>query len=230
MQAMPGPARLDHLVVAARTLEEGAAWLEGRLGVGLHPGGEHPAFGTHNRLLSLGESYLEVIAVNPDAPAPPRPRWFGLDTPQMRERLAHGPALIHWVAAVPGLPDHPDVLALSRGENRWRLTVPASGELPGGGVERGESAEQALVRELVEEAGVEPLDARLVSVQSNHLIFPNDHVLVYRIERWRDCVATAKGEISAIDWFPADRLPDDATASTRRWIEAALAPSTGSAA
>ncbi|MGX9687515.1 VOC family protein [Deinococcus wulumuqiensis] len=135
MQAMPGPARLDHLVVAARTLEEGAAWLEGRLGVGLHPGGEHPAFGTHNRLLSLGESYLEVIAVNPGAPAPPRPRWFGLDTPQMRERLAHGPALIHWVAAVPGLPDHPDVLALSRGENRWRLTVPASGELPGGGVE-----------------------------------------------------------------------------------------------
>lgn len=135
MQATSRPARLDHLVIAARTLEEGAAWLEGRLGVGLQPGGEHPAFGTHNRLLSLGESYLEVIAVNPDAPAPPRPRWFGLDTPQMRGRLAHGPALIHWVAAVPGLPDHPDVLALSRGENRWRLTVPASGELPGGGVE-----------------------------------------------------------------------------------------------
>lgn len=135
MRVQAGPVRLDHLVVAARTLEEGAAWLEGRLGVGLQPGGEHPAFGTHNRLLSLGESYLEVIAVNPDAPAPPRPRWFGLDTPQLRERLSGGPALIHWVAAVPELPDAPDVLALSRGANRWRLTVPASGELPGGGVE-----------------------------------------------------------------------------------------------
>lgn len=135
MPGMTGPARLDHLVIAARTLGEGAAWLEGRLGVALEPGGEHPAFGTHNRLLSLGESYLEVIAVNPGAPAPARPRWFGLDTPRLRERMADGPALIHWVAAVPELPDHPDVLPLSRGENRWRLTVPASGELPGGGVE-----------------------------------------------------------------------------------------------
>ena len=129
------PAHLDHLVIAARTLEEGVAWLEGRLDVPLQPGGEHPAFGTHNRLLSLGTAYLEVIAINPDAPAPPRPRWFGLDTPQMRERLADGPALIHWVAAVRELPQRPDVLSVSRGENRWRLTVPATGELPGGGVE-----------------------------------------------------------------------------------------------
>ena len=128
------PAHLDHLVVAARTLEEGAAWLEGRLDAALQPGGEHPAFGTHNRLLSLGAAYLEVIAINPAAPTPPRPRWFGLDTPQMRERLAGGPALIHWVAAVPELPERPDVLSVSRGENRWRLTVPETGELPGGGV------------------------------------------------------------------------------------------------
>ena len=136
MPAAPGrPARLDHLVIAAHTLEEGAAWLEARLGVPLQPGGEHPAFGTHNRLLSLGAAYLEVIAVDPAAPAPPRPRWFGLDTPQLRARLASGPALIHWVAAVPDLPERPDVLPLSRGENRWRLTVPENGELPGGGVE-----------------------------------------------------------------------------------------------
>ncbi|MBZ9713121.1 VOC family protein [Deinococcus multiflagellatus] len=128
-------ARLDHLVVAARTLDEGRAWLEGRLRVPMQPGGEHPQFGTHNLLLSLGpDAYLEVIAVNPQAPAPGRPRWFALDTPAMQERLSHGPALIHWVAAVPARPVGGDVLALSRGEHRWTLTVPEDGGLPGGGV------------------------------------------------------------------------------------------------
>ncbi|GBF06919.1 glyoxalase I/dioxygenase superfamily protein [Deinococcus aerius] len=133
-------AHLDHLVVAARTLEEGRAWLEGRLNVPAQPGGEHERFGTHNVLLSLGPAaYLEVIAVNPQAPAPERPRWFGLDTPEMRERLEDGPLLIHWVARVPDL-DGLDLapfgepLDLARGENRWTLTVPGDGSLPGGGV------------------------------------------------------------------------------------------------
>ncbi|WP_019008306.1 VOC family protein [Deinococcus aquatilis] len=129
-------ATLDHLVIAARTLAEGRAWLEGRLGVPLAPGGEHALFGTHNALLGLGPTaYLEVIAINPHAPAPARPRWFGLDTPELRERLEDGPALIHWVASVPALPTSSEGLELSRGENRWALTVPEDGSLPGGGVQ-----------------------------------------------------------------------------------------------
>lgn len=133
-------AHLDHLVVAARTLPEGRAWLEGRLNVPTQPGGEHEQFGTHNALLSLGgAAYLEVIAVNPQAPAPARPRWFGLDAPELRGRLEDGPLLLHWVARVPsldGLDLSPfgEALDLARGENRWTLTVPGDGSLPGGGV------------------------------------------------------------------------------------------------
>ncbi|ANE43083.1 VOC family protein [Deinococcus puniceus] len=135
MPELPAAA-LDHLVIAARTLQEGQAWLEGRLGVTLAPGGEHTQFGTHNALLSLGpDAYLEVIAINPHAPAPSRPRWFGLDTPEIQDKLENGPALIHWVASVPSLPPTPDLLELSRGENRWALTVPQDGSLPGGGVQ-----------------------------------------------------------------------------------------------
>ncbi len=132
---------LDHLVIAAADLESGRAWLEDQLGVKMQPGGEHARFGTHNALLGLGGNYLEVIAVNPAAPAPAYPRWFGLDTPDMQERLRAGPALIHWVVTVQNMggalsispEDHGEALALSRGNNRWQLSVPTDGSLPMGG-------------------------------------------------------------------------------------------------
>jgi ADP-ribose pyrophosphatase YjhB (NUDIX family) len=96
--------------------------------------------------------------------------------------------------------------------------------MPGGGVERGETAEQALARELVEEAGVEIVGRpRLLSIHSNHVKFPGDHVLIYRVERWRACPATSRGEIHAVDWFAPEALPADVTPSTRRRIEEALA-------
>ena len=76
-------AALDHLVVAARDLETGAAWLEERLGARLSAGGRHADMGTHNRLLRLGERrYLELIAIDPAGPPPARPRCkVGATTP-----------------------------------------------------------------------------------------------------------------------------------------------------
>ncbi len=133
---------LDHLVVAARTLEEGAAWLEARTGVAPVAGGAHALMGTHNRLASLGPgAYLEILAVDPQAPPPARPRWFSLDDPAMRRRLERGPALLHWVArtgdidAAAGLAGGlaGEILPLSRGDYRWRIGVAADGRLPAGG-------------------------------------------------------------------------------------------------
>ena len=134
---------IDHLIVAARTLEEGAAWLEARLGVPTSPGGKHAAMGTHTRLLSLGAGrYVEIIAVDPEAPPPGRPRWFGLDTPEMAARLARGPALVHWVARTDDMDQavaataagQSDVLALSRGRFHWRIAVSRSGHLAQDGI------------------------------------------------------------------------------------------------
>ena len=132
---------VDHLVVAARTLDEGARWLEAKLGVAPVPGGKHPLMGTHNRLLKLGPRvYLEVIAIDPEAPAPGRPRWFSLDSEEMTKRLDRGPALIHWVESTDDIerdlrrvPDDIEILATSRGPYRWRIGVPADGHLPCGG-------------------------------------------------------------------------------------------------
>lgn len=132
------PIRFDHLVVAARALDEGVAWIEARLGVPMGAGGRHDSMGTHNRLLSLGPGrFLEVIAIDPAAPAPGRARWFELDSPEMRARLERGPALVTWVARADDLDaaiatgafGDPEVLALSRGEFRWSIGVPADGSL-----------------------------------------------------------------------------------------------------
>ncbi len=128
--------RIDHLVVTASDLEAGAAAIRTHLGVDPAPGGAHPTMGTHNRLLSLGESYLEVIAVDPAAASPGRPRWFGLDRPQDVPRLSF------WVARPAemsrALAEAPmgmgDPVQMSRGDLSWQLTVPPSGDLPFDGV------------------------------------------------------------------------------------------------
>lgn len=134
----------DHLVVAASSLAEGVAWIEARAGSEMGTGGKHATMGTHNRLLSLGPGrFLEVIAIDPEAPDPGRPRWFDLDSPPMRRRLAGGPALIHWVVrageidgALDALPGpRPEVLSLQRGDYRWRIGVPRDGSLASAGVQ-----------------------------------------------------------------------------------------------
>lgn len=127
---------LDHLVVAARSLGEGVAWCEATLGVTPSAGGRHALMGTHNRLLALGGgAYLEIIAIEPEAPAPGRARWFGLDT------FDAAPRLVHWVArcddieaargaALAAGHDPGRVLDAERGTYRWRITVRDDGALP----------------------------------------------------------------------------------------------------
>ena len=88
--------------------------------------------------------------------------------------------------------------------------------LPGGGVERGQTAEDALIREMHEEAGV-IVDGRptLVSVHSNERHFRGDHVLVYRIDRFTLTDRTSHGEIAEVGWFDPAALPEDTHRATR---------------
>ena len=123
---------LDHFAVTAETLEEGTAAVEAALGVALQPGGRHDLMATHNRLLGLGDVYLEVIAIDPEGVAPGRPRWFDIDRFAGRERLttwiARCDDLDTEVAAAPAGAGVP--LAFSRGDLRWRMAVPQDGRLP----------------------------------------------------------------------------------------------------
>ena len=96
--------RIDHLVVAAHTLDQGVQWCEATLGVTPRAGGEHPLMGTHNRLLRIAtaqypRAYLEIIAIDPAAPPPVRRRWFDLDDPALRLAVQRQPRLVHFVAS-----------------------------------------------------------------------------------------------------------------------------------
>jgi Glyoxalase-like domain len=145
---------LDHIVVACKTLDEGHAWCRETLGVEASGGGKHSGIGTHNTLLSLGSAhYLEIIAIDPGAPAPPFPRWFGLDTDEVKSLIAHEPRLIAWVARiarthegtpaprdaierVAAIPTNPAnvVRSAERGDFRWRFAFTSDGARPRGGV------------------------------------------------------------------------------------------------
>lgn len=130
---------LDHIVVAAPTLKSGVEWVRDTLDATPEYGGMHPRMGTHNCLLSLGgQTYLEVIAPDPNAPDPVRPRWFELDCLKRNSP----PRLAAWVArttdikATVAAASEPlgVIEPMSRGELNWLITVIDDGSLPLGGI------------------------------------------------------------------------------------------------
>lgn len=132
---------IDHIVVGAASLEQGQDWLEERLGAPAQPGGKHDAMGTQNLLWSLGpQTYLELLAIDPEAPPPARPRWFGLDDPALQERLKVSPRLLGWGLATDDIDRDAarsplglgPVTPMSRGGWRWRLTMQEAAAAPSG--------------------------------------------------------------------------------------------------
>ena len=129
---------IDHIVIAAPELEAGAARVEKCLGVKPQMGGQHPRMGTHNRELRLGkEGYLEVIACNPSADQPDRPRWFAHD-----ELDGAAPMRMQtWVARTGNIREAlacssetlGEIEAMSRGDLNWHISIPRDGRLPLGG-------------------------------------------------------------------------------------------------
>ncbi len=125
--------KLDHITLFARTLASGAAHIKDTLGIDMPNGGTHPRMGTHNMLLPLGdETFLEVIAIDPSAKKPDRPRWFGLD------HFNSKPFLGHWVVATDDIrqalvhahPKSGPAIEMTRGNLTWQISVPDEGTMP----------------------------------------------------------------------------------------------------
>ena len=149
---MPGmTSTLDHLVIVANNLAQGAAWCEATLGITPGAGGEHKLFGTHNRLFKIATpanpmAYCEIIAINPKAAIEEMPnskRWFDMDDPLLQAAVAIEPRLVHFVVNTPNVQSACQALAqcgIDRGEPKlatrhtnkgvlqWQITVREDGQ------------------------------------------------------------------------------------------------------
>ena len=144
-------SQIDHLVVAAHSLQQGVEWCEATLGITPDAGGEHEKYGTHNRLFKIATpafpvAYFEIIAINTDAgieKKPPPTRWFDLDNPRLQAELVKSPRLVHFVANTTHIQDarhawkaqgidRGPIIHASRktpkGLLQWQITVRLDGE------------------------------------------------------------------------------------------------------
>lgn len=134
---------LDHLTVIAPTLAEGVEHVRQCIGIEVPFGTRHLYMGTHNHRLQLGgNSYLEIVALDPNGINPGRARWFGVDDQrQVRLDWDQKRRLRGWVAAVSCIehlvsqrPDFGQVVPLPFDEPEFAFAIPADGSLPLGGL------------------------------------------------------------------------------------------------
>lgn len=165
--------------------------------------------------LDLAKSFRPSAAMDQDKPAAPPPR---RRLTRLATRVLHG------------------YFALSRGmtmgvraacfDEAGRLFLVRHSyvpgwHLPGGGIERGETALEALAKEMREEGNlVFGTPPRLVHVYFNRQTSKRDHVLLYRCEGVTQSAPRLKDrEIVEAGFFALDALPAATTAATRRRLE-----------
>lgn len=101
-----------------------------------------------------------------------------------------------------------------------RHTYISGWQLPGGGVEVGETALDALARELREEGNIVLRGApSLFAVYFNSHVTQRDHVLLYVVRDFEQPAPPApNSEIAETGFFAIDALPPDVTAGTLQRI------------
>ena len=97
-------------------------------------------------------------------------------------------------------------------------TYDGAWHLPGGGLKRGETLEQAIRREAVEEAGAVLETLALFGVYSSFWQAKSDHVVVFISHRFTLHQAADRGEIEQAAFFALDDLPPQASWGTHRRI------------
>lgn len=105
-----------------------------------------------------------------------------------------------------------------------RHTYVPGWQLPGGGVEPGETMIEALARELEEEGNIELSGPPVLrSVHYNRQSSRRDHVALYLVDSYRQSAPKLPDrEVAEAGFFAVDGLPEDTTPATRRRIAEAL--------
>ena len=89
--------KIDHFVFGANTLSEGSNTIKKILDEDLSEINVHETMGTHNRVISFGSCYLEVISLDPKNQKANSNTWFNLSDEFYREKFLKIPKLISFV-------------------------------------------------------------------------------------------------------------------------------------
>jgi hypothetical protein len=87
--------RLDHVIYGTADLDVAQRRIETELGLDVRPGGHHVGQGSHNRIVPLGDGYLELMAI--DDPAEAATNLFG----QVLLEVLAVERLVAWAVQVP---------------------------------------------------------------------------------------------------------------------------------
>ncbi len=80
---------IDHIIIGVKNLEQASTLFSQKLGLAVSGGGIHPSGGTANRIIVIGDTYLELIAVHVPAEA----------QQSMLNRLAMGEGYLNFALA-----------------------------------------------------------------------------------------------------------------------------------
>ena len=92
--------------------------------------------------------------------------------------------------------------------------------IPGGFINPGEDAEEALRRELREEAGVELTSAQLAFTRTHRR--PQQVEIIFRCRARHDSARAQSLEVCSVEWFALEQLPADLPRDQHRIIRRAL--------
>ena len=89
--------KIDHFVFGAKTLSEGSKVIKNIINEDLSEINVHKTMGTHNRVISLGSCYLEVISLDPKNQEANNNTWFNLNDKTYIKKNLKIPKLISFV-------------------------------------------------------------------------------------------------------------------------------------
>lgn len=117
--------RIDHLLLVTRDIDASAARLLADHGLGSVEGGDHPAWGTGNALVPVGDAYVELFGIRDEAAATTSPvgGWVMAQSAGGEAALGKGlPFFIQWDDPAGGLAG-----GAERGRARNRLHACGAG-------------------------------------------------------------------------------------------------------
>ena len=137
---------------------------------------------------------------------------------ELRKIVGHRTLMMPCAGAIIGDGKGNVLLQLRKDDNTWATH--------GGSIELDERVEDAMIREIKEEIGLDVLDYKLLNIYSGpeyHNIYPNgDEVscidIVYYCHKFEGEIVLQEDEVLDVKWFTKHNLPSNIGRKTQEWL------------